>query len=499
MEALTSLIHGLAIATQPINLLYALIGVLLGTAVGVLPGIGPALTVALLLPITFKLDPAGSLIMFAGIYYGGMYGGSTTSILINTPGESASMVTALEGTTLAKAGRGGPALATAAIGSFVAGTIATLGIVFLAPWLVNVAVNFGPEDYFALMCVAFVTVSATFGSSPVRGLTSLLIGLTLGLVGIDKLTGQPRLSFGVPELLDGVEVTTLAVGLFAVGEALYVASRRHHGEEKIEPVRGSLWMTASDWARSWKPWLRGTMFGFPIGALPAGGAEIPTFLSYSTERRLTKHPEEFGKGAIEGVAGPEAANNASAAGTLVPLLTLGLPTSATAAMLLAGFQQYGLNPGPLLFAEKPDLVWGLIASLFIANALLLVLNLPLVGLWVRLLAIPTPWLYAGILVFATMGTIAAKPSVVELSMLVAFGVLGFLMRRFDYPVAPVVVGLILGPVAESQLRRALQISLGDPMVLLESPMSATLLGIALLALIAPFALKGMSRFGASED
>ena len=223
----------------------------------------------------------------------------------------------------------------------------------------------------------------------------------------------------MPELLDGIEVTTLAVGLFAVGEALYVASRRHHGEEKIEPVRGSLWMTASDWARSWKPWLRGTMFGFPIGALPAGGAEIPTFLSYSTERRLTKHPEEFGKGAIEGVAGPEAANNASAAGTLVPLLTLGLPTSATAAMLLAGFQQYGLNPGPLLFAEKPDLVWGLIASLFIANVMLLVLNLPLVGLWVRLLAIPTPWLYAGILVFATMGTIAAKPSVVELSMLVA--------------------------------------------------------------------------------
>jgi putative tricarboxylic transport membrane protein len=499
MEALSSLIHGLAIATQPINLLYALTGVLLGTAVGVLPGIGPALTVALLLPITFKLDPAGSLIMFAGIYYGGMYGGSTTSILINTPGESASMVTALEGNKMAKAGRGGPALATAAIGSFVAGTLATLGIVFLAPWLVNVAVNFGPEDYFALMCLAFVTVSATFGSSPVRGLTSLMIGLTLGLVGIDKLTGQPRLSFGIPELLDGIEVTTLAVGLFAVGEALYVASRRHHGEEKIEPVRGSLWMTGADWARSWKPWLRGTMFGFPIGALPAGGAEIPTFLSYSTERRLSKHPEEFGKGAIEGVAGPEAANNASAAGTLVPLLTLGLPTSATAAMLLAGFQQYGLNPGPLLFAEKPDLVWGLIASLFIANVMLLVLNLPLVGLWVRLLAIPTPWLYAGILVFATMGTIAAKPSVVELSMLVAFGVLGFLMRRFDYPVAPVVVGLILGPVAESQLRRALQINLGDPMVLLESPMSATLLGIALLALVAPFALKGMSRFKASED
>jgi putative tricarboxylic transport membrane protein len=499
MDALASLAQGLTVAMQPMNLMFALIGVLLGTAVGVLPGIGPALTVALLLPITFKLDPAGSLIMFAGIYYGGMYGGSTTSILINTPGESASMVTALEGNKMAKAGRGGPALATAAIGSFVAGTIATLGIVFLAPWLVEIAVNFGPEDYFALMCVAFITVSATFGDSPIRGLTSLFIGLTLGLIGIDKLTGQARLTFGVPELLDGVEVTTLAVGLFAVGEALYVASRRHHTPETLEPVRGSLWMTAQDWARSWKPWLRGTLFGFPIGALPAGGAEIPTFLSYSAERRLSKHPEEFGKGAIEGVAGPEAANNASAAGTLVPLLTLGLPTSATAAMMLAGFQQYGLNPGPLLFAERPDLVWGLIASLFIANAMLLVLNLPLVGLWVRLLAIPQPWLYAGILVFATMGTIAAKPSVVELLMLAAFGVMGFLMRRFDYPIAPVVVGLILGPVAENQLRRALSISLGDPMVLVQSPLSATLLAIALIALLAPFVLRGLGRFRAAED
>jgi putative tricarboxylic transport membrane protein len=499
MDALNSLLQGLVVATQPINLLYALIGVLLGTAVGVLPGIGPALTVALLLPVTFKLDPAGSLIMFAGIYYGGMYGGSTTAILINTPGESASLATALEGNKMAKAGRGGPALATAAIGSFVAGTIATVGIVFLAPWLVDIAVRFGPEDYFALMCVAFVTVSATFGNSPMRGLTSLFIGLALGLVGIDKLTGQARLAFGVPELLDGIEVTTLAVGLFAIGEALYVASRRNRQEDKLEPVRGSLWMTAQDWARSWKPWLRGTLFGFPIGALPAGGAEIPTFLSYSTERRLTKYPEEFGKGAIEGVAGPEAANNASAAGTLVPLLTLGLPTSATATMMLAGFQQYGLNPGPLLFAERPDLVWGLIASLFIANAMLLVLNLPLVGLWVRLLAIPRPWLYAGIVVFATMGTIAAKPSVVELSMLAAFGLLGFLMRRFDYPVAPVVVGLILGPVAEAQLRRALQISLGDPLVLVQSPMSATLLAIAFIALVAPFVVKGTSRLKADED
>jgi putative tricarboxylic transport membrane protein len=499
MDSFTSLLHGFSVALQPMNLLYASIGVLLGTAVGVLPGIGPALTVALLLPVTYKLDPGGSLIMFAGIYYGGMYGGSTTSILINTPGESASLVTALEGNKMAKAGRGGPALATAAIGSFVAGTIATIGLAIVAPWLVEFALRFGSADYFALMVVAFVTVSATFGSSPVKGLISLFLGLFLGLIGIDTLSGQARLTFGIAELLDGIEVTTLAVGMFAVGEALYVASRRRHSEEKLEPVRGSLWMTREDWRRSWKPWLRGSALGFPIGALPAGGAEIPTFLSYSVERKLAEKPEEFGHGAIEGVAGPEAANNASAAGTLVPLLTLGLPTSATAAMMLAGFQQYGLNPGPLLFANSPDLVWGLVASLFIANAMLLILNLPLVGLWVRLLAIPQPWLYAGILVFATMGTIAAQPSPIELMMLLVFGILGFLMRRYDYPIAPVIIGLILGPLCEQQLRRALSISQGDPTVLVQSPISATLLAIAAIALIAPFVLRGLSRFRANED
>ncbi len=499
MDSLLALGSGFLVALEPINLLFAAIGVVLGTAVGVLPGIGPALTVALLLPVTFRLDPGGSIIMFAGIYYGGMYGGSTTAILLNTPGESASVVTALEGNKMARAGRGGPALATAAIGSFVAGTLATIGLAFLAPWLVRVAVNFGPWDYFALMVLAFVTVSATFGSSPLRGLTSLAFGLVLGVIGIDQLTGKARLTFGVPELLDGIEVTTLAVGLFAIGEAIYVVSRHLHAPEKPIPVKGSLWMTKEDWKRSWKPWLRGFGFGFPIGALPAGGAEIPTFLSYTTERRLSKHPEEFGKGAIEGVAGPEAANNASAAGTLVPLLTLGLPTSATAAILLAGFQQYGLQPGPLLFAQAPDVVWGLIASLFIANTMLIILNLPLIGIWVRLLAVPLPWLYAGILVFAAMGTIAANPSPVELIMLVIFGFIGFLMRRYDYPIAPAVVGLILGPMADNQLRRALQISLGDPMILLENPGSATLLAIAALALILPFVTKQLRKFKAEED
>ena len=499
MESLAFLMQGFGTAMDPMNLAFAAIGVLLGTAVGVLPGIGPALTVALLLPITFKLDPGGSLIMFAGIYYGGMYGGSTTAILLNTPGESASVVTALEGNQMARRGRGGPALATAAIGSFVATLIATMGLALFAPMLVKIAIQFGPWDYFGLMLIAFVTVSATFGSSPLRGLTSLAIGLWLGLIGIDQLTGQARLAFGVPNLLDGVEVTTLAVGLFALGEALHVASRHLFNDEKPIAIKGSIWMSREDWKRSWKPWLRGTAIGFPIGALPAGGAEIPTFLSYTTERKLAQKPEEFGQGAIEGVAGPEAANNASAAGTLVPLLTLGLPTSATAAVMLAGFQQYNLQPGPLLFVQHPDLVWGLVASLFIANVMLLILNLPLVGLWVRLLKIPLPWLYAGILVFACMGTIAANPSVIELMMLVAFGIMGFIMRRYDYPIAPVVVGLILGPMADSALRRSLQMSLGDPMILLQHPGSAVMIAIAVIALLAPFLFKGLARFRQDED
>jgi putative tricarboxylic transport membrane protein len=493
MEVFASLAQGLAVALQPGNLLFAGIGVLLGTLVGILPGISPSLTVALLLPVTFKLDPTGSIIMFAGIYFGGMYGSSTTAILLNTPGEAASIATAIEGHKMARAGRGGPALATAAIGSFVAGTLATVGLAALAPWLVELAVRFGPWDYFALMVLAFVTVSATFGTSVLRGLTSLALGLVLGLVGIDKLTGQARLAFGVPTLLDGISVTTLAVGLLAMGETLYTASRFTGAHEKIEAVRGSLWMTLEDWRRSWKAWLRGIGLGFPIGALPAGGAEVPTLLSYTIERRLSKH-KEFGEGAIEGVAGPEAANNAAATGTLVPLLALGLPTSATAAMLLAGFQQYGLVPGPLLFATNADLVWGLIASFLIGNLMLLVLNLPLVGLWVKLLEVPQQWLYAGILVFAAMGTLAVNPSTVELMLLVGFGLCGYLMRCWDYPVAPMIVGLILGPMAEGQFRRALQISLGDGWVFFKNPGSATLLALALFALLAPLMFKGLRKF-----
>jgi len=493
MSTFELLLQGLSTALDPMILLYALIGVTLGTAVGVLPGIGPALTVALLLPVTYGLDPAGSLIMFAGIYYGGMYGGSTTSILLNTPGESASIVTALEGNKMARAGRGGPALATAAIGSFVAGLLATLALAFLAPHIVKLALVFGPREYFALMVLAFVTVSAAFGDSTMKGLTALFVGLGLGLVGIDGLTGQARLSFGVPQLLDGIEVTTLAVAMFAVGEALFVAAQGEAGAEKVHGIKGSVAMTRADWARSWKPWLRGTAIGFPIGAMPAGGADIASFLSYGAEKRMTKYPEEFGHGAIEGVAGPEAANNAAAAGTLVPLLTLGLPTTATAAIMLAGFQQFGLQPGPLLFATEPELVWGLIASLLIANCMLLVLNLPLIRLWVKLLTIPRPWLYAGILLFATLGTIGLNPSPVELSMLLLFGVLGYLMRLYGYPIAPVVVGLILGPMAEQQLRRALSIAQGDWTTLVATPLSAGLLILAGLALVVPMYLRWRGR------
>ena len=363
MEAFSQLLNGFAVALTPINLMWCLVGTTLGTAIGVLPGLGPALTIALLLPITFKVEPTAAFILFAGIYYGAMYGGSTTSILLNTPGESATIVTALEGNKMARNGRAGAALATAAIGSFVAGTIGTLGITFLAPIVVEWALKFGPADYFSLMVLAFVTVSAVLGSSAVRGLAALFFGIWLGLIGVDLQTGQARFTFGLPELLDGINVIVVAVGLFAVGETLYVASRYRLGKDEIIPLSGSLWMTAAEWKRSWKPWLRGTAIGFPIGAMPAGGAEIPTFLSYYIEKKLTSTPQEFGKGAIEGVAGPEAANNASAAGVLVPMLTLGLPTSATAAIMLSAFQSYGINPGPLLLESQPQLVWGLIASL----------------------------------------------------------------------------------------------------------------------------------------
>ncbi len=416
METLNLLFQGFAVALQPMNLVWALIGSMLGTAIGILPGIGPALTIALLLPVTVSVGPVSAFIMFAGVFYGAMYGGSTTSILINTPGEAGSMMTALEGNKMARNGRGAAALATAAIGSFVAGSFATIMLTFAAPVVAELAFYLKPADYFALAVLAFTSVAVVMGASRVRGFISLFIGLAFGVIGIDNMTGQARMTFGAADLLDGIELTVVLVSLFAIGEVIYVASRfNREKDEMVEIKKGKKWMTKSDWQRSWRPWLRGTFIGFPIGAIPGGGSEIPTMISYTAEKKLSKHQDEFGTvGAIEGVAGPEAANNASAAGVLVPLLTLGLPTSATPAILLTAFQNYGLQPGPFLFSSNPELVWGLIASLYIGNAMLLVLNLPLGGMWVKLLLIPKPQLYAGILIFAMIGIWGVSGSVFDL-------------------------------------------------------------------------------------
>ncbi len=486
MSSFDALMGGFANALQPATLLWGFAGCLVGTLVGVLPGIGPALTIALLLPLTYHVPATSMFVMFAGIYYGAAYGGSTTSILIKTPGEASSMMTALEGNKMARQGRAGQALATAAVGSFVAGTIGTVALTFFAPMVVEAALAFGPAEYFSLMVLSLVAVSAVLGNSMLRGLLALAVGLLLGLVGLDLQTGQPRFTFGQAQLLDGIEVTVAAVGLFAVGEALYLAWQGREAKAgEVLKVSGSLWMSRQDWARSWKPWLRGSLFGFPIGALPAGGAELPTLLSYYTEKKLSPHPEEFGHGAIEGVAGPEAANNAAAAGVLMPLLTLGIPTSATAAIMLSAFEGYGIQTGPQLFASQSSLVWTLIASLYIGNVILLVLNLPLVGLWVKLLKIPPPWLYAGIIVVSTAGVYGAGNSVFNVGLLFVFGLMGYVMRRFDFPAAPLIVGLILAPMAEQSMRQALTISMGDWSTFVTRPLSGAILAVAALLLMAP--------------
>ena len=485
MDIFNQLMQGFATAATPINLLWCFVGCALGTAVGVLPGIGPAVAVAMLLPITVKVEATASMIFFAGIYYGAMYGGSTTSILLNTPGETASMVTAMEGNKMAKSGRAGAALATAAIGSFVAGTIATVLVTLFAPIVAELAVKLGPPEYFMLMLLAFTTVSAVLGKSTLRGMTALFIGLAAGLVGLDQISAQARYTAGVPELLDGIEIVLVAVGLFAVAEALYAVlyeGRVVDKQNKLSKVH----MTKNDWRRSWPAWLRGTAIGVPFGCIPAGGTEIPTFLSYATEKKLAKDNTEFGTvGAIEGVAGPEAANNATVTAAMIPLLTLGIPTSNTTAILLGAFQNYGIQPGPQLFTTSSSLVWALIASLYIGNVMLLVLNLPMVGLWVKLLKIPKPYLYAGILIFATVGVYGMRQSAFDLFLLYAIGVLGVVMRRFDIPTAPVIVGMILGPLAEAQLRNAMSIGEGSAMVFVQRPVSLILIGVVVAVLVLP--------------
>ena len=491
MDTFNLLLQGFGTALSLTNLLWALFGCALGTAVGVLPGIGPATTVAMLLPITAKVDITASMIFFAGIYYGAMYGGSTTSILLNTPGETASMVTAMEGNKMAKSGRAGQALATAAIGSFVAGTIATVVVTLFAPVVAEYAVKLGPPEYFLLMVLAFTTVSAVLGKSTVRGLAALFIGLAVGLIGMDQISGQPRYTGGKAEFLDGIEIVLVAVGLFAVAEVLHAVLF----EGKIVETQNRLTrvhMDKRDWRRSLPAWLRGTAIGAPFGCIPAGGTEIPTFLSYATEKKLAKGEDaaEFGtKGAIEGVAGPEAANNATVTTALIPLLTLGIPTSNTTAILLGAFQNYGIQPGPQLFTTSAALVWALVASLDIGNVMLLILNLPMVGLWVKLLKIPKPQLYAGILIFATVGAYGMRQSSFDLFLLYVIGAIGVVMRRFDFPTAPVVVGMILGPLAEAQLRNAMSIGEGKWSVFVERPVSIFLIVVIVTVLLLPRILR----------
>jgi putative tricarboxylic transport membrane protein len=499
VDVFGSLLGGFSTALTPINLLYAGIGVLVGTAIGVLPGIGPALTISLLLPITFGLDPVPAFIMFGGIYYGAMYGGSTTSILVNTPGESASVVTAIDGYQMARNGRAGAALATSAIGSFVAGTLATIALMFTATALVGFAVQLGPPEYFAIMIVALSAVTSLSGTSAPKAVAATLIGLALGLVGTDNQTGQLRLTFGISELEDGIDVVLGAIGLFAVSEVLWYAATLRYQAEQREKVKGRVWMTGDEFRRSIPAWLRGSGIGFFIGALPGAGATVASFISYAIERRVSKHRAEFGKGAIEGVAGPEAANNAAAGGHLVPLLGLGIPGSGTTAVMLAAFQLYGLQPGPLLFTTRPDLVWGLIASLYLANVALLVLNLPLVGLWVKLLDIPKPLLYGGILVVSAVGVYSLDRRAFDLVVVFALGVLGFVMRRFDYPLAPVILGIVLGPLIDNNFRRGMIMTDGNVFTLLTRPLTLAILALAVLFFVIPFAIRLWGRARGSRD
>ncbi|MEE2036148.1 tripartite tricarboxylate transporter permease [Nocardiopsis sp. CT-R113] len=492
MDALPLLLDGLVSALTPQNLVWAFLGVLLGTAVGVLPGLGSAMAVALLLPVTFRLDPTSALILFAGVYYGGMFGGATTSILLNTPGQASSIATTYEGHKMALKGRAAQALGTAVIGSFVASMIGTMVVALFAPVMVSLALNFGPGEYFALTVFSFVAVAAVVSGSVLRGLASLLIGLAIGMVGIDSQSGSARFDFGSSAMLDGIDIVIVTVGLLALGEVMYVAARGRTGADLSAIRTGRAWLSRRDWARSWKPWLRGTALGSAFGPIPGSGAEIPTFLSLGLERKLAERRakrrgvrNEFGEGAIEGVAGPEAANNSSAAGTMVPLLGLGLPTSATAAIMLAAFQQYGLQPGPVLFERNADLVWTLLASLLIGSVMLLVINLPFAPLWAKLLKLPKPYLYAGITLFSVLAVYAINTSVVHLVMLLCVALLGLAMRTFGVPVAPALIGVVLGPIAETEFRRALAASSGDPTILVGSGISITLYVLVLLAAVIP--------------
>ncbi|MCL2896940.1 tripartite tricarboxylate transporter permease [Brenneria tiliae] len=482
MDTYLQILHGFSVAFQPENLLYVLIGCLLGTAVGVLPGLGPSAGIALMLPITFGLEPTGALIMLCGLYYGAMYGGSTASILINTPGESSSVMTALDGHQMARQGRGGAALAVSAIGSCIAGTIAVVLLSFFAVPFSAFALRIGPAEFFTLLLFSLSAVASLSGKSLARGLFAMVLGLIIATVGIDLQSGMPRFTGGVAELQEGVPFLVASVGLFALSEVLINFERHLKGEAQIQPIRGSLWLTREEWRRSRMPILRGTLLGFAKGLLPGGGATIATVLSYSLERSLSKTPERFGQGMIEGVAGPEAANNAAVGGHLVPL-PLGVPSSSSSALLLGAFVMFGIQPGPLLMQSHPQLVWGLVDSMYLGNLVLLLLNLPLVFLFVRLLYIPTGLLLPGIVTVASIGIYAIKSSVFDLYLILGFGILGYALRKIDVPLAPMILALVLGSNLEQSFRQALTISAGDMHVFIASPIALGFLIMTLLSLI----------------
>ncbi|MBN9495996.1 MAG: tripartite tricarboxylate transporter permease [Alphaproteobacteria bacterium] len=485
MESLPHILAGFAVAVQPANLLFVLIGVTVGTIIGVLPGIGPSAGIALLIPLTFGMDPTAALIMLTGIYYGAMYGGSITSILVNTPGEASSVMTAIDGHQMTRNGRAGAALAVAAIGSFFAGTVGIVLLSLAAVPLTKFALRFGPAEYFALMIFVLSAVSSMTGGSLGRAIIATTLGLMIATIGIDLQSGLPRFTFGVPELMEGIDFLIVVVGLFAITEVFRGFEALRQGTVAPSRLTGTLWLTREEWRRSVPAILRGTGLGFAVGVLPGAGATIASILSYVTERKLAREPERFGKGAIEGVAGPESANNAASAGAMVPLLSLGIPGSGATAIILAAFVMYGIQPGPMLFQARPDLVWGLVASMYIGNVVLLLLNLPLVGVFARLLYVPSHLLMPMILGFGVTGVYALNTLDFELYLLIGFGVLGYLFAWARIPAAPLVLALVLGDAMEQSFRQALTISDGNPAIFVASPISATLIGLTVLSLVLP--------------
>jgi putative tricarboxylic transport membrane protein len=495
MDSLLALFGAFQTVFQPEYLLYAFIGAAIGTAVGVLPGLGPAVTMSLLLPIVFALgDPIGAIIMFAGIFLGAMYGGSTTSILLSTPGESSSVVSVLDGYRMTRAGRGGAALLTSAVGSFVAGVIATFGLTLIAKPLVQFALTFGPAEYLAFALLALATTSM-LGGRPLKAAFSALFGLAIGTVGIHAVSGTNRFTYGILAIYNGIDFELVTIGLFAIVEVLFVVGAlRLAGRPHVRQT-GKLYMTKEEWKRSVPAWMRGTVLGFFVGVLPGAGATVASYLSYGLERNVSKTPEKFGKGKgmIEGLAGPEASNNAAAQGALVPLLTLGIPPTAATAVMLGALQGFGVKTGPLLLRDNPDFVWAIVASLLVGNALLLILNVPLIRVWVKLLSVPTALLAPMILVISTVGVFSLSRNTADLVLMFIFGVIGLLLRLCDMPLAPAVLGLVLGPLMEEQWGRGLTTSRGDWSIFVSSPTAVVILVLAVLALFLPAILAGIRR------